>query len=366
MLTNWDSLESRYESLLGKLRTPQGAPVYGVVLTAPREKQLVDEQGFKSLMRQFPSSKGKEGAEKQGIFQMKDFIQVLIQKAKEDEEIDSSGVILQNEIDKQFLRMSELISIIRSDQTRKLASQLFRPLDFLRFAQKTELGFFSDDLPLLSSEIRRLIDSSQLREEAGANVYHENLKKVVDLFSSLALIVENVINEYSNKVLKILEPLTNPHPKNYALLEHCPHSSKAKRIRRFPSLSFSDEPSMGKVEKGEIGQKILGRNFSFSKYDHLIQKNELPNVPEFDPNLPILGPFEGLQDKNIYLGQFKKGKRHGIGIMLCADGSLCQGYFKDDFIEGPAYMVYPGGATYSGFCMIDQFRAEFGVLSFWE
>ena len=48
---------------------------------------------------------------------------------------------------------------------------------------------------------------------------------------------------------------------------------------------------------------------------------------------PTFGPCR-LKDDSVYLGQFKDGKRHGMGVEVNKDGEVYTGYFRDD-VKGP-------------------------------
>lgn len=70
---------------------------------------------------------------------------------------------------------------------------------------------------------------------------------------------------------------------------------------------------------------------------------------------PIVGPLLNSEDMTIYVGQFKKGLRHGWGKMLTYEGTIFEGKVKthegdffEDQITGFGRIIHSSGDLYVG------------------
>lgn len=59
-----------------------------------------------------------------------------------------------------------------------------------------------------------------------------------------------------------------------------------------------------------------------------------PNYPDFDAYGENYGPYEYFGERSIYYGQFSKGYRHGLGLLIFHDGDIYEGHFENDQING--------------------------------
>lgn len=67
----------------------------------------------------------------------------------------------------------------------------------------------------------------------------------------------------------------------------------------------------------------------------------------FDPNFPILGPYE-FELGAFYLGQWKLGKREGHGKQVWNDGSVYEGSWLNNMATGYGRLVHADGDYYIG------------------
>lgn len=52
---------------------------------------------------------------------------------------------------------------------------------------------------------------------------------------------------------------------------------------------------------------------------------------------------------DVYEGSWnKEGKKHGIGNLKFADGSIYEGKFEDGFFSGVGTLIYADGSKYEG------------------
>lgn len=94
-----------------------------------------------------------------------------------------------------------------------------------------------------------------------------------------------------------------------------------------------------KSEENQISnQKFISENFS-TEFNN-------KNSEKFQ-NLPILGPYK-YPDGTTYTGQYKKGKRHGLGEQVWLDGSVYQGYWENDSSHGIGIQCFSQGDVYKG------------------
>ena len=63
---------------------------------------------------------------------------------------------------------------------------------------------------------------------------------------------------------------------------------------------------------------------------------------------PILGPYFYPEMKLLYTGQYRNGKREGMGEQIWNDGSCYQGFFENDQSSGKGVQVYITGDWYKG------------------
>lgn len=70
------------------------------------------------------------------------------------------------------------------------------------------------------------------------------------------------------------------------------------------------------------------------------------NDPEMS-SLPKLGPYE-FDNDSVYLGQFKRGLRHGQGLQIWKDGSIYEGYWKESMAFGFGRLIHMDGDVYDG------------------
>ena len=47
--------------------------------------------------------------------------------------------------------------------------------------------------------------------------------------------------------------------------------------------------------------------------------------------------------KYYYVGQFKDGKKDGVGILVFEEGLIHEGYYKDDNLNGPCRLISGAG-----------------------
>ena len=59
----------------------------------------------------------------------------------------------------------------------------------------------------------------------------------------------------------------------------------------------------------------------------------------------ILTMTEEYENGDVYEGEEKDGKRHGIGRYYHTDGAIYEGEWKDDLIHGIGRYYYPDGAA---------------------
>jgi hypothetical protein len=64
-------------------------------------------------------------------------------------------------------------------------------------------------------------------------------------------------------------------------------------------------------------------------------------------DLPTLGPYE-LEGGAIYIGQWKKGQKHGKGKQIWSDGSIYEGYSKNGMANGKGRLIHADGDVYEG------------------
>ena len=69
--------------------------------------------------------------------------------------------------------------------------------------------------------------------------------------------------------------------------------------------------------------------------------------------IAILPPFQ-FQNGNVYIGQWKKGLRHGLGILIWPDGTVFEGQWINDVAEGKGKITHPNGEVYNGNWVNDQ------------
>mmetsp|Transcript_23481 Transcript_23481/g.20409 ORF Transcript_23481/g.20409 Transcript_23481/m.20409 type:complete len:198 (+) Transcript_23481:701-1294(+) len=66
-----------------------------------------------------------------------------------------------------------------------------------------------------------------------------------------------------------------------------------------------------------------------------------------DNDLPRLGPYE-LENSAVYIGQWKKGLRHGRGKQIWSDGSQYEGYWRNNMANGKGRLIHADGDVYEG------------------
>lgn len=59
--------------------------------------------------------------------------------------------------------------------------------------------------------------------------------------------------------------------------------------------------------------------------------------------LPILGPYEILENGSVYHGQWKNGKKQGKGKQIWNDGSIYEGYWIDNKANGKGRLIHADG-----------------------
>lgn len=64
-------------------------------------------------------------------------------------------------------------------------------------------------------------------------------------------------------------------------------------------------------------------------------------------DLPELGPF-AYADGSTYIGQYRKGERHGEGKMIGIDGSIYEGLWENDKRNGSGRFIHQDGDCYIG------------------
>ena len=93
-----------------------------------------------------------------------------------------------------------------------------------------------------------------------------------------------------------------------------------------------DESSKSQVERAH--EKVK----STFKDDHVQASS--------DPNLPTLGPYR--ESTGVYMGQYKNGEKHGVGIFVWENGNIYQGQYKEGKVNGNGVMIYHDGSSYNG------------------
>lgn len=116
----------------------------------------------------------------------------------------------------------------------------------------------------------------------------------------------------------------NPHaPANGPLSQHAPEE-------------------MSKIE--EVMKKL-----QFSNNNSLIELSSRIEKSDDFRNLPILGPYEDSIHNNVYYGNYKYGRRHGIGTLIWGtDKKFYYGEFKDDQACGKGIQLWENGTYYFG------------------
>lgn len=68
-------------------------------------------------------------------------------------------------------------------------------------------------------------------------------------------------------------------------------------------------------------------------------------------------------DGSVYEGDFKNGKRHGLGVLRASDKFSYDGYWISNAMEGRGTATYPNGQTYNGL-FVNGKREGRGTLQF--
>ena len=107
----------------------------------------------------------------------------------------------------------------------------------------------------------------------------------------------------------------------------------------------------GKLE--QIGQMFeVKPEIQLKRDDWKVHQDEFYSkvaVDEETKSLPRFGPYLYKDEKNTsYTGQYKHGKRHGRGEQVWEDGSVYDGYWKDDKITGKGMMFSTSDIRYRG------------------
>ena len=93
---------------------------------------------------------------------------------------------------------------------------------------------------------------------------------------------------------------------------------------------------MGKFYKGEINGPGIGINSNGSSF-----------VGEFSKGIRLKGILTSPNDFE-YMGEFKNGKMHGLGVITYADGTQYVGEFKNGTIHGQGVNISADGDKYVG------------------
>ena len=111
-------------------------------------------------------------------------------------------------------------------------------------------------------------------------------------------------------------------------IEEIDCKQKAPSLISFEVLSKNAQDTLKKFKNYDV---------RYSKKETQEEDNELIELEE-----------KILENKTIYKGQWKNGKRHGKGELFWRDGSYYQGQWKNDKIEGKGKVIYANGDMYIG------------------
>lgn len=104
-----------------------------------------------------------------------------------------------------------------------------------------------------------------------------------------------------------------------------PHPEDASPISLFPDMS-----SKLKI----IHKKLKATNFD----DH---------IQPADKNLSELGPYKYKREE-VYQGQYKNGKRQGLGKQIWSDSTYYEGTWHNDMADGYGFLIHDTGDYYIG------------------
>lgn len=86
--------------------------------------------------------------------------------------------------------------------------------------------------------------------------------------------------------------------------------------------------------------------------DHIYETHGKFEVPDnFTDNIKrVLKPMVWYEDDSIYVGEWQAESniKHGIGVMMFADGTVYEGQWRKDTATGIGRLVYSNGDFYTG------------------
>lgn len=125
---------------------------------------------------------------------------------------------------------------------------------------------------------------------------------------------------------------------------------------------------LGKSKKGESESPHIPRDFpvivNMPDYSNVNTQATIKSLPLFTYDLPpehaaelATLPFYGpvfIDDRSIYEGQWKHGKRHGRGKQHWTDGSVYEGYWLNDMANLYGRLIHSDGDAYEGEWLNDK------------
>ena len=129
---------------------------------------------------------------------------------------------------------------------------------------------------------------------------------------------------------------------------------------------YKEMTSIADYEENQENQEFLGENIpkdieivkNMPDYSNTSTKATIKSLGEFHyqvpedyraefNNLPFYGPVY-IDDRSIYEGQWKNGKRHGKGKQNWTDGSVYDGYWLNDMANVYGRLIHSDGDCYEG------------------
>lgn len=107
-------------------------------------------------------------------------------------------------------------------------------------------------------------------------------------------------------------------------------------------------------------ETIVERMNPLSKRARIVQANAPPFQKPFDPDNdfnPVYGPYKDKKGET-YTGQYKWGKRWGVGKAVNTRGGQYEGQWDRGVREGFARIIKPNGDTYEGIFKNGQFHGK--------
>ena len=120
-----------------------------------------------------------------------------------------------------------------------------------------------------------------------------------------------------------------------------------------------DEKNLHKPNEKNYKSVESMNKVSPKAFESAVRMGEFQPVLKSDcPELPVFGPVKDVVTGSTYKGQFKEGKKHGLGCEVFLDGLFFEGHFNQGKKSGQGRLISANGDLFQGEFKNDQSQGE--------